>query len=892
MHSSFLATRIRIPPQRHQLVHRARLCEAIEAGIPASRLVLVSAPAGYGKTTLVAQWARASRFRVAWLSLAGDDNDVEPFLRHLVSAWDAVHPGITETPVGLLLGATSPDVDAVLTAFVAVATESDEHTVFVLDDGHRVESEPVYRALATLIEHLPPTLHVVVADRGEPPLPLARYRARGELLEFGSDGLCFREEETRAFLELELPDGLAADAVAALQEQLHGWAAGLRLVCHAVRRRPEAARPLRIGGRHRFIADYLDEEVLTGLDPDTRRFLLRTSLLEGLSGELCDATVEGRDSQRMLETLERDGLFLTALDDTREWFRFHPLFADVLREKLRQEHPEEVARLHSRAARWFLDHAMPDQAFGHAVAGGDVDLVTRIGEDYCVIKLESGELNVVARWLRMIPEPWFAAYPLVDLLRVAYLIYTGAFEECVRCLASVEARLRRSPGRDARHHLAKVATVRCAIACFHNDLPSAEAHAAAALSDLPPDDGFYRASIYHALGETYARNACWDQAREALLHSLRIVHAPSWRIRSVHIYGALADLELRQGHLEAAGGYWSSALEAIRERELWGRLPIPVTGWVFIRMGELLYERNRLDEARAHLARGLELAELGGDVRALIAGYLLSARLSLTEGLFDQVEHHLDLAHPLLERTAFPDWSSRRERLQLELWLARDRRRAVARWADAQSPDGMGQPTDEPDIAQLTLARAWIAKGHPLDRKRAIGHLGHLIEAAAAHGREDLRIEALALRALASWADGDRAGALTALEHALRIAEPEGYVRLFADLGLPMARLLQEAQDRKVLPEYVRKLLEAFSSGVGPDGRVSPPLPEPLSARELEVLRLLAAGLTNREIGEALFISAETVKKHTASIYAKLHVSHRTEAVARSRELGILDDAR
>lgn len=892
MHSSLLATKTRIPPLRHDLVLRARLSDALERGIPVSRLVLITAPAGFGKTTLLGQWAGASQHRIAWLSLTDDDNDVEPFLRDLVTAWDAMQPGIMETPVGLLLSAMAPDIDAVLSAFITVGAEVSEHTVFVLDDCHLVDRAPIYQAIAVLLEHLPPTLHFVIAARGEPLLPLARYRAHGEVLEFGAADLCFREEETRAFLNGQLPGGLSDEAVRAMQAQLQGWAAGVRLVCHAIRRRPEAARSLKISGRHRFIADYLDEEVLAALDRDTRQFLLQTSLLDQLSGDLCDATIEGCNSQQMLETLERDGLFLSALDDTREWFRFHPLFAAVLRERLQQEHAEDVARLHSRAARWFLEHAMPEQAFGHAVAGSDVVLVTRIGEDYGVIKMESGELNIVARWLGMIPEPWFATYPLLDLLRVAYLIYTGEFEASVHLLEDAEARIRRSLSQDTRENLAKVATIRCAIACFQNDLPRAEAYAAEALSGLPSDGGFYRASIYHALGETYARNAHWEQAKHTLRKALQVVHEPSARIRSVHIFGALADLELRQGHLEAASSYWSRALEVIRERDLWGCLPIPVTGWVFIRMGEILYERNRLDEARTHLGRGLELAELGGDVRSLIAGYLLRARLSLTEGDIDGAEHDLELAGPLLDRAAFSEWWGRFYRLQLELWLVQHRLRTVVQWADAQGSDDMDRSPDEPEIARLTLARALIAKGHPLDRKQATTFLRHLIEDVAARGQKGLCIEALALQALALWADGERAGALTTLERALRLGEPERFLRLFADLGLPMVRLLQEAQDRKVMPEYVRQLLDASAAGVAFGGGVSPVLPEPLSEREQDVLRVMAAGLTNREIGEELFISAETVKKHTGSIYAKLHVGNRTEAVGRARELGILDDTR
>ena len=576
----------------------------------------------------------------------------------------------------------------------------------------------VYKALAFLIDHLPPTLHFAIAGRGEPPLPLARYRARGELLELGTEHLRFREEETRAFLNQLLENGLSDEAIAPVQDRLEGWVAGLQLVCHAIRRRPETAGSLSVTGKQRFIADYLHEEVLANLDGVTRQFVLQTSILDQLSGELCDATTGRNDSQNMLETLERDGLFLAALDEQRDWFRYHPLFAGVLREELHRQHPQEVASLHCRAARWYLRRAMPEQAFSHAVAGNDVHLVTRIGEDYCVIKMESGELNVVARWLQMIPEAWFARYPLINLLRVCFLIFTGAFDEGARLLDEVEDRIRRAKGRNKREQLAKVATVHCAIACFQNDLALAEAYASEALGSLPMEDRIYRASLYHALGETYSRNACWDQARDSFLKALDVVHEPSWRIRSVHIYGALADLELRQGHLELAGDYWSSALETIQEREMWGRLPIPVTGWVSIRMGELLYERNRLADAWNHLARGLELAELGGDVRSLIAGYLLSARLKLTEGDVDLATQYLDRARPLLEQAPFPEWMGRCKRYQLELWLAQDRLRAVANWADSVATADVGALRDESEIDQLTLARRADRQGTP-SRPRA-----------------------------------------------------------------------------------------------------------------------------------------------------------------------------
>jgi LuxR family maltose regulon positive regulatory protein len=309
-------------------------------------------------------------------------------------------------------------------------------------------------------------------------------------------------------------------------------------------------------------------------------------------------------------------------------------------------------------------------------------------------------------------------------------------------------------------------------------------------------------------------------------------------------------------------------------------------------MGELLYERNRLAEARQHLSRGLELAELGGDVRSLVAGYLLSARLKLTEGDVELAIHYLDRARAVLAQAQFPEWMCRFNRFQLELWLVQNRLRAVAQWVDSMAPDGVESSPDESEIDHLTLARALIVKGQRSDRERALIILRDVIDSAVARGRKGVLIEALASQAQVLWADGDRPGALTSLERSLIIAEPEGFVRVFADLGLPMARLLQEAQTRKVLPEYVQALLDAFNlEGALPHG-VSAALPEPLSEREQDVLGLMAAGLTNREIAETLFISPETVKKHTGSIYAKFGVGHRTEAVARARELGILKDSR
>jgi len=866
-------------------VPRNQLVDALERNIVGYKLVLLSAPAGYGKTTLLSQWAHATKIRVAWLSLSGEDNDPERFLRYLFAAWQEVQPGLGDSPLGVLLSAITPDRDAVLAAFINSANELPGSTVFVLDDYHLIDGCDIHTALTFLLDHLPATLHVVLAGRGEPPLPLARYRARRQLLELRTEDLQFTMDETAAFLNGPMGLDLSAEDVVPLHGQLEGWIAGLQLVALSRQRHLAGEAMVGVSGGHRFIADYLSEDVLAHLPGDLRRFLLRTSILDRLGGSLCDAVTGEGGSQETLERLERENLFLAPLDDHRAWFRYHPLFAGFLREELRRHQPNEIVQLHRRAARWHLAEDLPEPAFQHAVAGNDLQLGVQIVDRYANFMLQSGEFRGMQRWLDTVPEAWHAVHPALDLFRAGLLAFTGAFDACMRCLDDIDRRLVGAAGANGRWQRAKVFAIRCAIACMQNDLTRAEILAAQALGDLPDDDLGFRPLVYGALGDSYRQNGHWDKAKEHYLKVLAFAHAPGVRIELAHVYGALADLDLRQGRLRGAAGYWRKALAAVQERENWGRLPLPVIGWVYLRFGELLYEWNDLPDAGDHLTRGLERAELGGDVRAMIAGYLLAGRMKLTAGDVEAAAGYLERARPLVENAPFADWTSRFERLQLELWLAQDRLRAAVDWADAMLPNETLPPRPERETAQLALARVLIVKGDGPAQERARSLLDRILHVAEAEGRLGIQIEALALQALAHWQDGDRAGAMPVLERSLRMAEPEGYVRLFADLGLPMVRLLQEARSRDVMPDYVAKLLAA-SGGAATWGEA---LPEPLSGREQDVLTLIAAGLTNREIAERLSISPETVKKHTGSILTKLGVSNRTEASARARALDLLD---
>jgi LuxR family maltose regulon positive regulatory protein len=746
----------------------------------------------------------------------------------------------------------------------------------------------MHEAVTFLLEHLPPKLHFILTSRSDPPLPLARYRARGQLLELRAEDLRFSLQEASDFLNRSMGIELSEEEIQGLHDQIEGWAAGLQLAALSLRHRsPTVPVAAIISGRQRFIADYLSQDVLDQLSEDVRGFLLRTSHLERLCASLCEAVVGTSGGQRMLEHLERQNLFVLALDDERAWFRFHPLFADLLRSELDRRHADEVAGLHRRAAAWYVRHDLPEQAFRHAVAGDDVNQVIEIFDKYFTAKLNGGELKVVGSWIDSLPGEWSAAYPALDLMRVGLLAYTGAFDACVLLVDAIEQRLVAVESEDTRWQLARVLAVRCFIACTQNDLARAETYADRALRDLPAKDVGFRPGVYVSLGDAYRRNGRWEEAKERYLTALKVTHSPTVRLFSAHVFGALADLELKQGRLQNAAGYWRKALAAIWERENWGRLPLPAIGWVYIRMGELLYEWNQLAEAWDYVSRGLQHADLGGDVRALIAGYLIAARMKLTEGEVETAAEYMERVRPLVEQAQFPEWTSQYERSQLELWLAQDRLRPAVTWSDEVLRRPAFKERPESVVAQLAMARVLIVKGDAPSLAKGQTLIERLLQTAE-EGQMRVTIEALALKALADWRRGERAGALITLEHSLRLAEPEGYVRLFADLGLPMARVLQDARSRKVMSDYVDRLLAAFSrDAVMP--AAGPSLSEPLTEREMEVLRLLAAGLTNREIAGRLVVSPETVKKHGANIYGKLGAGNRTQAVARARELDLLD---
>ncbi len=882
MEPTLLATKIRPPTTSNRLLRRPALIDRLESEVPDHRLTLVAAPAGYGKTSLLAQWAEVSCLPIAWLTLDDNDGDFKTFFRYLVAAWEQLQPQIRDSRLGVLQDAADLESADAVAAIVNTADQLVDDLVIVIDDFHLITDPALLDRFRQIIDNIPARLHFVIASRAVPELPLARYRARGELLELWLNDLRFSEAESSAVLRRLANMPLTDEQLGPLHRQLEGWAAGLQLAASSLRRGVDVSRLGCRSGRNRNIADYLQQDVFAHLPVAVQRFLLETSILDNLSDSLCNAVTSADDARAMLDLVEQENLFLQPLDEERRWYRYHRLFRDFLRSELDRSGHADIERLHRRAGEWYFAHQLPDQAFEHAIAGRDSDLTLRIFERYLNVKLNGGELKQVLRWLEALPSGWYDEYPLLHLYRGATLAMSGDFANCLRCVELAEQGLSSIGSEDRDWQLAIVTAVRCFIACVQNDLQQAEIYADQSLNALRAESQAFRASIYHALGDTYRRNARWDKAQECYSKVLPALGSSDFRlqaaVQAVHVYGALADLEMRRGCLRSAEDYWQMALEALNQPESRGRLDLPIIGWLHIRAAEVLYEWNRLDDARARLASGLRYVEVSGDRRTMVAGQLLAGRLYLTHGDVQSAADALEQVRPALESAELSDWREAFERLQVDVWLGQSYR-DLRNWSERAQTDG---------LESLAVPRALLLAGGSKQLVPAQSFLERALARAEADGRSGAAVEIRALQALLYQKLGDTPQALRSLSRALRDAEVEGFVRTFVDLGAPMLRLLQEVDSRSGTPAFAKALLDAFDAELAM--RATPDiLPEPLTGRELEVLQLLAAGMTNPEIGDMLYISSETVKKHAGSIYGKLDVHNRTAAAARARDLGLIE---
>ena len=901
-----LATKLHVPGPQPGFVPRPRLVEALGEGL-ARQLILVSAPAGFGKTAVLADWARHGRWPVAWLSLDAGDNDPARFWRHAVAALDRARPGTAER-VGLLPGPlASASFEPLVTAVVnELADQPDEDDLLlVLDDYHLVSSEPVHASLGFLLEHRPPGLHLVLASRSDPPLPLARLRGRGQLAELRAAELRFTSEEAAALLREAAGPGLPDAVAAALAARTEGWAAGLQLAALSLRGQADAAGFVAaFTGSNRYVLDYLADEVLAGQTEQVRTFLLETSVLERLSGELCDAVTGRTGSQGLLEQVERAGLFLVPLDEVRGWWRYHHLFADLLRARLQAEQPGQVVQLHRNAAAWCEGHGLPDDAVRHAVAAGETVWAARLIEQHfdAVYSLR-GEGATLQRWLAALPAELVQARPRL-LVAQAWMALAGGEAGSAEGLldaaerapaAGADESFEPSVGKPASLLVSvpvRVALLRAYLAELRGDAEGTAAFASRALAGIGESEW-----LLASVTRTHLAISEWLHGRLAEAERAFASGSAGWQAAGQPTITAwrcyeLGQVQRAQGRLDAAVRTCQQALEVTSPP---GRPPLPAAGPGYVGLGEVAYERNELDSALRHITEGIALCRQFVYTPPLAAGLVTLAWIRQATGdpagALEAIGEAMQAA-PIPAGLLNPVPAQR-----ARLLLAQGNLDAAARWTADRGLAAGDEPDYPRERGHLVLARVLLAQGRA---GLALALLDRLHAAALSQERIGSVIEAGALRALALAASGEEAAAVDTLAGVLTLACPQRYVRVFADEGAPAAALLgrlvaaqrtETAVARRIPLGCVSRLLRAFDvqrPAPGVPAAAVPGMVEQLTARELEVLGLLAAGRSNQAIAAELVITLDTVKKHVTHVLDKLGAANRTEAVARARQLDLV----
>ncbi len=897
-----LATKLFAPPRRARLVARPRLLKLLDATLaPAHRLTVVSAPAGFGKTTLIGDW-RASLVEhpappaIGWVSLDAGDNDLARLLTHLLAALD--------TGPALLDAVSPASTGTVLPALVNELTHAGGAArVIVLDDYHVIESAAVHEAVTFLLDHLPEQVHLLVATRSDPPLPLARLRSRGQLVEVRAADLRFRPPEAQEFLTSVMGLHLTAADAAALDERTEGWAAGLQLAALSLRGIDDPTEVAgfidAFTGSHRFVIDYLADEVLARQPDDRREFLLRTAVLDRLTGPLCDAVTGRADGASALDDLDRANLFLVPLDGRRSWYRYHHLFADVLRARLLAEHPGEVRRLHRRASDWYASQDLAADAVRHALAAEDFARAAVLMEQAVPELRRTRQDRLLQDWARALPDPVVRHSPVLSIVSGWSSLISGdldgleaRLDDAAAALAAGEhdERLRAAwaDTEDLRSAPAMISVYRASLAQARGDLAGTVRYAREALDRAGPADHFVRGAGAGFLGLAAWAAGDVQEAVPMFTEAVRSLHTAGNLVDELDSTVVLADMWVAAGRPSRARRLYEQALRTATA----GSGPYPrATADLHVGLAELDLARDDLASAEDHLRNARVLAEHGSITENRHRWYLAMAQLRAAAGDREATADLLDRAQELYRPGFYPDVrpiAATRARLALaagDLTAAQD-------WANQAGVTVNDEPTYLREYELLTLVRVLLARRRAADPSApATAALLERLRIAAAGRAGSLR-EIRLLQALAHHADGDATGALAALGDALTAPpEPESYVRLFLDEGAPMQALLRDAAGAAGLEEQARQRLKAIlerPTSPGPAADPRQPLADPLSSRELEVLRLLDSDLTGPEIARRLYVTVNTLRTHTKRIFTKLDVTTRAAAVRRARAYGLL----
>jgi LuxR family transcriptional regulator, maltose regulon positive regulatory protein len=968
MVTPILATKLYVPPPRPQFVPRPRLIEQLNEGLKRKPgMTLISAPAGFGKTTLVSEWVnqkteggtplerrgqvrkdpaqrtaglgeiassihslpfRLQPFKVAWLSLDEGDSDPARFLAYLVAALQTIAANVGAGALGALQMLPPPPAESILTALLNDITAVPDPFVLVLDDYHVIDAKPVDKALTFLLEHLPPLMHLVITTREDPQLPLARLRARGQLTELRAADLRFTAAEAAEFLNPVMGLSLSAADIAALEERTEGWIAGLQLAALSMQGRQDVPGFIRaFAGDHRYIADYLVEEVLQRQPEPIRNFLLQTAILDRLNGPLCEAVTGQENGSARLAALERGNFFVVPLDDQRQWYRYHHLFAEVLRAHLMAEQPDQVSTLHRRASEWFERNGSVAEAIRHALAAKDFERAADLIERAVPAMSSSRQEAAVLGWLKALPDELITYRPVLSVHFAWALLTSGELEGVEARLRDAERWLdtedrrqeaegRRQKAVGSRHELAKqvqadasatkmvvvdeeefrrlpgsIAVFRAAQAQARADVPETVKYARRALELIPEDDHLWRGAAASLLGLAWWTSGDLEAAYQSYAEGMARMQRAGHPSDALGCAIALADIRIAQGRLHEALRTYEQALPL-------GTVPggpvLRGTADLYVGLSEIRREQNDLEAATQHLLRSQALGEIAGLPQNRYRGRVAMARIRQAQGDLDGALDLLGEAERHYVSDFFPNVRPVAA-LKTRVWITQGRLSEALGWVNEQGLSAEDHLTYLREYEHITLARVLLAR-YPGDRANrsmdeAVGLLDRLLPAAEAGGRTGSVIEILVLRALAHQAQGDLPAALVPLERALTLAEPEGYVRMFVDEGPSLAALLGRMKgEGGRMKAYVHRLLATFGTegDIHPSSFILQPLIEPLTGRELELLRLLGTNLTGPEIARQLTVSLNTMRTHTKNIYTKLGVNDRGAAVRRAEELGLL----
>src|SRR5713101_5018498 len=929
MPTPILATKLYIPPLRPKVVSRPRLLERLNEGLH-RKLTLIAAPAGFGKTTLVSAWVAGCDRQVAWLSLEEGENDPTLFLTYLVAALQTIAPTIGEGVWGVLQSPQPPPTEAILTALLNEITTLPGHFVLVLDDYHVIDAQAVDMAFTYLVEHLPPQMHLVIATREDPQLPLARLRARSHLTELRAADLRFTASEASAFLSQVMGLSLSAEDIAALEDHTEGWIAGLQLAALSMQGHQDVSGFIRaFAGDHRYIVDYLVAEVLQRQPAPVRSFLLQTSILDRLNGPLCDAVTGQEEGNARLEALERGNFFVVPLDDKRHWYRYHHLFAEVLSAHLMAEQPDQVATLHRRASAWYEQHGSVADAIRHALAAEDFGRAADLVELAVPAMRRNRQEATVLGWLKALPDELVRARPVLSVHYAGTLLLNGELEGVLARLRDAEQWLdtKTDMGELALASSAEMVVVdeeefrglpgsiaiyRAAIALALGDVADTMKYARRVLDLVPEDDHLRRGSAAGFLGLAYWTRGDLEAAHRSYAECMARVQRAGHISDAIGCSIALADIRISQGRLREAMSTYERGLQLATEQSA---LLLRGAADMHVGMSELHLERDDLDAATQHLLRSKELGELAGLRQNRYRWRVAMARIRKAEGDLAGALDLLQEAERLYVSDFFPYVHPVAASVS-RVWVAQGRVGEAFDWARELGLSVSDDLSYLREFEHITLARVLLARSKS-DRTEhsmleAMELLERLLQAAEEGERTGSIIEILMLQALAHQMQGDISAALVPLERALMLAEPEGYVRIFVDEGPPMAVLLAKLHEHSqkrpraalmnVPLAYIERLLallrgERVQEGISPAATSSSTaltpaqsLLNPLTERELEVLRLIAAGLSNRDIAARLVLALSTVKSYVNTIYSKLQVESRTQAVARARALHLLSE--